>query len=193
MKRTHSPTLIGIIGIAGGLMILLGFPVEKIHSAIPTIKVPGPYPYETPVQIPAPTISESSVLPTPAPFPYLESSSRLSAAPDHPSQTASVRRPLTAKAVREAAFKYNGVPDFCEFLAALPANVSVFDPELGRTRTLVQGGRVMHKNAAWFGKHKQARLEPNDRVLVSVEELGARNSGRFESTIVAVNRDFRFN
>ena len=47
--------------------------------------------------------------------------------------------------MREAAFKYNGVPDFCEFLAALPANVSVFDPKLGRTRTLVQGGRVMRQ------------------------------------------------
>jgi hypothetical protein len=171
MKRTHSPTLIGIIG---GLMILLAFPAERIHSAIPTIKVPGPYPYETPVQVPVPaaTISESSVLPTPAPFPYLESALPLPIAPDHASRTANGRRPVTAKAVREAAFKYNGVPDFCEFLAALPANVSVFDPNLGRTRTLVQGGHVMHKNAAWLRKREQARLKPNDRTLVSVEELG---------------------
>jgi hypothetical protein len=177
MERDHATRLIGIIGIAGGIMILLAFPAESIHSAIPTIKVPGPYPYETPVQIPAPTLSESPVLPTPAPFPYLESSAPLSAAPDHASRTANARRPITAKAVREAAFKYNGVPDFCEFLAALPANVSVFDPKLGRTRTLVHGGRVMRKNAAWLGKRKQARLKPNDRTLVSVEELGTRNSG----------------
>jgi hypothetical protein len=176
MKRTHAPKLIGTIGITG-LMILLTFPAERIHSAIPTIKVPGPYPYETPVRVPAPTISESSVLPTPAPFPYLEPSSPLPAAPDHASRTANAPRPVTAKAVREAAFKYNGVPDFCEFLAALPANVSVFDPKLGRTRKLVQGGHVMRKNAAWLGKRKQARLKPNDRTVVSVEELGRAEFG----------------
>lgn len=78
--------------------------------------------------------------------------------------------------MREAAFKYNGVPDFCEFLAALPANVSVFDPKLGRTRTLVQGGRVMRQNVTWLRKRKQARLKSN-RTLISVEELGTRNSG----------------
>jgi hypothetical protein len=176
MKRTHAPRPIGIIEIAG-LMILLAFPAERIHSAIPTIKVPGPYPYETPVHVPAPTISESSVLPTPAPFPYPESSSSLSAAPDHASQIASARRPLTAKAVREAAFKYNGVPDFCEFLAILPADVSVFDPKLGGPRTLVKGGRVISENVAWLRKRKQARLKPNERTVVSVEELGMRNSG----------------
>jgi len=177
MKKTNSPTLTGIIGIAG-LMILIAFPAERIHSAISTIKVPGPYPYETPVRVPAPPlVSDSSPLPSPAPFPYRESSPSLSVAQDRDSRTANTRRPLTAKAVREAAFKYNGVPDFCEFLAALPANVSVFDPNLGRTRTLVQGGHVMHKNAAWLDKHKQARLKPNDRTLVSVEELGTRNSG----------------
>jgi len=86
------------------------------------------------------------------------------------------RRPLTPKAVREAAFKYNGVPDFCEFLSALPANVSVFDPKLGTRRTLVQGGRVMRKNVAWLRKRKQAHLKPNDRTVVSVEELGTRSS-----------------
>jgi len=156
MKRTHSPTLTGIIGIAG-LMILIAFPAERIHSAIPTIKVPGPYPYETPVQVPAPPlVSDSSPLPSPAPFPYRESSPSLSASQDRDSRTANARRPLTAKAVREAAFKYNGVPDFCEFLAALPANVSVFDPKLGKTRTLVKGGHVIRKNAAWLRKHKQA-------------------------------------
>jgi hypothetical protein len=176
MKRLNATTPTGIVGIAG-LMILLVFPAERIHSAIPTIKVPGPYPYETPVQVPAPTISESSVLPTAAPFPYPESSSTLSAAPDHASQIASARRPLAAKAVREAAFKYNGVPDFCEFLAALPANVSVFDPKLGRTRTLVKGSRVIRKNVTWLRKRQQARSKPNDRTLVSVEELGTRNPG----------------
>ncbi len=158
-------------------MILLAFPAERIHSAVPTIKVPGPYPYETPVQVRAPAISESSVLPTAAPFPYPESSSAVSSAPDHASQMPSARRLLTAKAVREAAFKYNRVPDFCEFLAALPANVSVFDPKLGRTRTLVEGGRVIRKNVTWLRKRKQARLKSNERTLISVEELGARNSG----------------
>ncbi len=173
MKRTHALKLIGV----AGLMILLAFPAERIHSAIPTIKVPGPYPYETPVQVRAPAISESSVLPTAAPFPYPESSSAVSSAPDHASQMPSARRLLTAKAVREAAFKYNRVPDFCEFLAALPANVSVFDPKLGRTRTLVEGGRVIRKNVTWLRKRKQARLKSNERTLISVEELGARNSG----------------
>jgi hypothetical protein len=177
MKRTHSPTLTGIIGIAG-LTILIAFPAERIHSAIPTIKVPGPYPYETPVQVPAPPlVSDSSPLPSPAPFPYRESSPSLSASQDRDSRTANTRRPLTAKAVREAAFKYNGVPDFCEFLAALPANVSVFDPKLGRTRTLVQGGHVLRKNVTWLSKRQKTHPKPNDRTVVSVEELGTRNSG----------------
>jgi hypothetical protein len=177
MKRHYATTLIGIIGIAGGLMTLLAFPVGKVESAIPTIKVPGAYPYEETVRIPVPTNSESSVLPTPAPFLYRESSPSLSASEDRDSRTANVRRPPTAKAVREAAFKYNGVPDFCEFLAALPANVSVFDPNLGRTRTLVQGGHVLSKNVVWFRKSQQARPKSNDRTLVSVEELGTQNPG----------------
>ena len=177
MKKTHSPILTGIIGIAG-LMILIAFPAERIHSAIPTIKVPGPYPYETPVQVPAPPlVSDSSPLPSPAPFPYRESSPSLSASQDRDSRTANARQPLTAKAVREAAFKYNGVPDFCEFLAALPANVSVFDPNLGRTRTLVQGGHVLRKNVTWFSKRQKTRPKSNDRTVVSVEELGTRNPG----------------
>ena len=67
-----------------------------------------------------------------------------------------IPRPLTPKAVREAAFKYNGVANFCGFLAALPADVSVFDPKLGRARTLVKGGQVIRQNAAWLRKHKQA-------------------------------------
>jgi len=176
MKRTHSPTLIGITGIAGGLMILFVFPVGKVEPAIPTIKVPGPYPYETPVRVPAPAISESSVLPTPAPYPYAESSPSLSAAPDRDSRTVNARRPPTVKAVREAAFKYNGVSDFCEFLSALPADVSVFDPKLGVTRTLVKGGHVIRENVAWFRKRKEARLKSNDRTVVSVEELGTQSS-----------------
>jgi len=167
----------GIIGIAGGLMIMFAFPVGKVEPAIPTIKVPGPYPYETPVRVPAPDIAESTVLPTPAPFPYAESSLSPSVAQDRDSRAAGPRRRLTAKAVREVAFKYNGVPNFCGFLAALPANVSVFDPKLGRTRTLVKGDRVIGKNVAWFRKRRQARPKSNDRTVVSVEELGRRNSG----------------
>jgi len=111
MKRTHPPTLIGI----AGLMILLVFHAERIHLAIPTIKVPGPYPYETLVQIPAPTTSESSVLPTPAPFPYPESSSAVSSAPGHASQMPSARRLLTAKAVREAALNTTECRTFVNF------------------------------------------------------------------------------
>src|ERR1044071_3065805 len=176
MRKTHAPTL---IGIAEGLMILFVFPVGKIEPAVPTIKVPGPYPYETPVRVPAPPppFSDSSVFPTPAPVLYRKSFPPLSASQDRDSRTANAPPPLTAKAAREAVFKYNGVPGFCEFLAALPADVSVFDPELGRTRPLVQGGRVIRKNAAWLRKDKQARLKPNDRTLLSVEELGSRNSG----------------
>lgn len=158
-------------------MILIGFPIEKVEPAIPTIKVPGPYPYETPVQVPAPDIAESRVVPTPAPFPYAGSSPSSAIAQDRNSRTAESRRPLTAKEVREAAFKYNGVPDFCGFLAALPANVSVFDPNLGTTRALVRGDQVVRKNVAWFHKRKQERSKSNDRTVVSVEELGARNSG----------------
>jgi len=137
-------------------MIMFAFPVEKAEPAIPTIKVPGPYPYETPMQVPAPDIAESTVVPTPVPFPYAESSLLPSVAQDRDSRTANTRRPLTAKAVREAAFKYNGVANFCGFLAALPADVSVFDPKLGRPRALVKGGHVIRKNVAWLRKRKQA-------------------------------------
>jgi len=152
------------MGIAGGLAMLLAFPTEIIHSATPTIKVPGPYPYETPVQVPAPPlVSDSSPAPSPAPFPYHESSPPLSAGQDRDPRTANARRPLTAKAVREAAFKYNGVANFCGFLAALPADVSVFDPKLGTTRTLVKGGHVIPKNAAWLRKHKQPAAHEQSR------------------------------
>ena len=58
--------------------------------------------------------------------------------------------------MREAAFKYNGVANFCGFLAALPANVSVYDPKLGRSRALVQGGQVVRKNVAWLRDRKEA-------------------------------------
>jgi hypothetical protein len=159
-------------------MIVSAFPIGKLESATPTIKVPGAYPYEETVRIPAPpTFSESLVLPTPAPFPYPESAPSQLAAQDRESRTENTRRPLTPKAVREAAFKYNGVPEFCEFLAALPANVSVFDPKLGRIRTLVEGSRVVRKNVTWLHKRQRARLKPNDRTVVSVEELGAGNPG----------------
>ena len=115
----------------------------------------GPYPYETPAQVPAPTpSSDSSTLPSPTPLPYRESSA-LPAAQDHDSRTANARGPLTAKAVRDAAFKYNGVANFCGFLAALPANVSVFNPKLGTTCVLVRGSHVVRKNVAWLRNREQ--------------------------------------
>jgi hypothetical protein len=177
MERAHATKLIGIIGIAGTVIILLAFPIQKIEPAIPTITLPGPYPYETPVRISAPPTAEASPAPSPAPFPYPDSSRSLSPAQDRDSQIANSRRPLTAKTVREIAFKHNRVANFCEFLAALPADVRVFDPKIGRTRTLVEGGRVVRKNVAWLRRDKQARPKPNDRRLLSVEEIGARNSG----------------
>jgi hypothetical protein len=178
MRRTHAPTPIGIIGIAGGLTIMSAFTTGKVESAPSTIKVPGAYPYEETVRIPAPpTFSESPVLPTPAPFPYPESAPSQLAAQDRDSRAENPRQPLTPKAVREAAFKYNGVPEFCEFLAALPANVSVFDPKLGTIRTLVEGSHVIRKNVTWFRKNQQARPKANDRTVVSVEELGTGNPG----------------
>jgi len=156
MKTRRATTLIANIGIVGGLAILVAFPAETAHSQIATVKTPGPYPYETPGQVPAPPPDwDSSPLPSPAPFPYPESSSSLSAQ-ERDSRTAGPRHPLTPKAVREAAFKYNGVANFCGFLAALPADVSVFDPKLGSTRELVKGGHVVRKNAAWLRKHREA-------------------------------------
>ena len=155
MKRRGSKEWNGILGGALGLAFLLGFPAESGHSATPTVKLPGAYPYETPVQVPAPPpVSDSSPLPSPAPFPYPASASSLSAPQEHDSRTTDARRSLTAKAVRKAAFKYNGVPNFCGFLAALPADVSVFDPKLGKPRVLVKGGRVIRKNVTWLHKHK---------------------------------------
>ena len=156
MKGYHATTVIGILGIAGGLAILLGLPAERSYAATATIKLPGPYPYETPVQVPAPPpVSDSSPLPSPAPFPYPQSAPSLSAAQARDSRAANARRPVTAKAVREAAFKYNGVANFCGFLAALPANVSVFDPKLGTTRVLVKGDHVVGNNVAWLRTRKQ--------------------------------------
>jgi hypothetical protein len=153
LKRTHASTLIGIIGIATGLTVLLAIPIQKIESAIPTIKVSGDYPYEEAVRIPMPPPSaEASPAPSPAPSLYRESTS----APVRDSRIANARRSLTPKALRKAAFKYNGVANFCGFLAALPANVGVLDPKLGRTRALVKGGRVIPKSVAWLRKHRQA-------------------------------------
>jgi len=153
LKRTHASTLIGIIGIATGLTVLLALPIQKIDSAIPSIKVPGAYPYEEAVRIPTPEPSvEASPAPSPAPSLYRESSS----APVRDSRMADARPSLTPKTVRKAAFKYNGVANFCGFLTALPADVGVLDPKLGRTRELVKGGRVMPKNVIWLRKHRQA-------------------------------------
>ena len=169
MKRRFTTALGGIIRILGGLATLVAFSAQGVHSGIPTIRTPGPYPYETPGQVPAPPpVLDSSPLPSPAPFPYPESSPSPSAAQDHDSRTAGARSPISAKTVREAAFKYNGVANFCGFLAALPANVSVFDPKLGRSRTLVQGSQVVRKNVAWLRNRKEAAHTIKDeRVTVS--------------------------
>src|SRR5882724_13573808 len=76
-----------LIGIAGGLTILVAFSAQRAHCAVPTLKTPGPYPYETPGQVPAPPpVSDSSPLPSPAPFPYPESSPSPSAQ-EHDSRT----------------------------------------------------------------------------------------------------------
>ena len=40
LKRAHASKLIGLIGTAGGLPILLAFPIGKSEPATPTIKVP---------------------------------------------------------------------------------------------------------------------------------------------------------
>ena len=169
MKTRLATALSGIIRIGGGLAILVAFPAEGVHSGVPTLKTPGPYPYETPGQVPAPPpVLDSSPLPSPAPFPYPESTPSTSAAQDHDSRTAGARRPLSAKAVREAAFKYNGVANFCGFLAALPANVSVYDPKLGKPRALVESGHVIRKNVTWLRKRKEAaHTNKAERVIVS--------------------------
>ena len=157
MKRAFAPTLTELIRITAGLAILAAFPAQVVHSGITTIKTPGPYPYETPGQVAAPPpVVDSSPLPSPAPFPYPESPPSPSATENHDSRTAADRHPLTPKAVRQAAFKYNGVSNFCGFLAGLPANVSVYDPQLGRPRALVESGHVNRKNVVWLRKHKQA-------------------------------------
>jgi hypothetical protein len=157
LKRARASKLIGLIGTAGGLTILLAFPIGKSEPATPTIKVPRPYPYETPARVPTPPIAELSPAPSPAPFSYPESSPSLLAAQVRNSRITHARRPLTPKTVREAALKYNGVPNFCGFLAALPADVGVLDPKLGRTRELVKGGRVVPKNVAWLRKHMHGK------------------------------------
>jgi hypothetical protein len=157
VKRVFALARRKLIRISMGLAILVAFPAQIVHSGITTIRTPGPYPYETPGKVAAPPpVLDSSPLPSPAPFPYPESPPSLPATEDHDSGTAVHRRPLTPKAVREAAFKYNGVSNFCGFLAALPANVSVYDPKLGRPRALVESGHVIRKNVLWLHKHKQS-------------------------------------
>lgn len=158
MKRGFVTLLGGLIRITAGLAILVAFPAEEVHAGISTIKTPGPYPYETPGQVPAPPpVLDSSPLPSPAPFPYPESSPSPSTTQDDVDSRTAGGSPhrLTAKAVREAAFRYNGVANFCEFLAALPANVSVYDPKLGKPRALVESGHVIRKNVVWLRKHNQ--------------------------------------
>jgi len=172
MKKQLATTLFAV-----GLMPQFTFSVGKVEAASPSIKVPGAYPYEETVAVPTPTISESSVLPTPAPFLYRESPPSFPVSQDRGSRTADTRHPVTAKDVRQAAFRYNGVPNFWEFLAALPADVGVYDPKLGKTRTLIKGGHVLRKNATWLRKRQQAHVKSNDRTVVSTEELAARNSG----------------
>ena len=166
-KRGHNSKMIrwfarlsGFLRLAGGI-ILAALSTHAAYSGIRTIKTPGPYPYETPVQVPAPPpVVDSSPLPSPAPFPYFEPS--LPATASHESRAPAPRRPLTAKSVREAAFRYNGVSHFCGFLAALPANVSVYDPKLGRSRALVQAGQVVRKNVVWLHKHKEIQEHKQD-------------------------------
>ena len=73
-------------------MIMFAFPVGKLEPAVPTIKVPGAYPYEETVRVPVPPpVWDSSPLPSPAPFAYRESSPSLSASQDRDSRTANPR------------------------------------------------------------------------------------------------------
>src|SRR5436305_13401825 len=102
MKSDGATNLIGIMGIAGGLATLIAIATEIIYSATPTIKVPGPYPYETPMQVPTPPlVSDSSHVPTPAPFLYYEPLPSLSAAYDRAPRTPNALHPLPAIAVRK--------------------------------------------------------------------------------------------
>ena|ERR1700720_1780195 len=155
--RFGAATLIGIIGIVGGLTILPTSQIEKNASLIPTIKVPRPYSYETSMRIPPPLVAESSPSPSPTTFSYRESSPSLSTTQVRHPRIANAHRALTARTVREAVFECNGVANFCGFLAALPADVRVFDPKLGKTRVLVKGDRTIPKNVAWLRKREQAR------------------------------------
>jgi hypothetical protein len=153
--------LSGFVRVVSGV-ILTALSTHTVNSGIRTIKTPGPYPYETPVQLPAPPpVVDSSPLPSPAPFPYSEPSPPPATA-SHEARAAASRHPLTAKSVREAAFKYNGVSHFCGFLAALPANVSVYDRKLGRSRALVQAGQVVRKNVVWLHRHKDLQEHKQD-------------------------------
>jgi hypothetical protein len=150
MRKSRPRRLMKIIGTAGALTLLLAFPAQRIHSEIRTIKVPGPYPYEEPVRILAPPGSESAPSSSPAPV-------RDAKAAGPGRHSARTHRPLSAATVRKAAFKYNGVPNFLEFLAALPMDVGVIDAKLGRMRPLVKGGRVIRKNIAWLCSSRRGR------------------------------------
>jgi hypothetical protein len=185
--RFSAATLVGVIGIAGALTILLTSQSEKIASLTPTIKVPGPYPYETSMRIAPPLIAESSPSPLPTPFPYPKSSPSLSTAQARHLRIANTHRALTAKTVREAVFKYNGVANFCGFLAALPADVRVFDPKLGRTRALVKGDRMIPKNVAWLRKREQAR-----RAQTKPNSAGSHLVRRYQSRGITQERQVDF-
>jgi hypothetical protein len=155
MKRRHATRLIRVLGSAGALWLLVAFPIAQGEPSTPIVKVPGPYPYDEPVRIPAPQGSDPFVLPSPAPFPYPEPSSSLASNEGRSSASNRARRRLTPENVRKAVFKYNGVAEIFAFLAALPADVSIFDPQLGRPRPLVKRGRVIKKNVAWLRKRGQ--------------------------------------
>jgi hypothetical protein len=160
-KKKLLASVSGFVRVVGGV-VLTALSTLTMYAGIRTIKTPGPYPYETPVQFPAPPpVIDSSPLPSPAPFPYSEPSPTPATA-SHDSRSPASRHPLTAKSVREAAFKYNGVSHFCGFLAALPANVSVYDPKLGQSRALVQAGQVVRKNVVWLHKHKDLHEHQQD-------------------------------
>jgi hypothetical protein len=155
MKRRYATRLIRVLGSAGLLWFLVAFPVTQGEPSTPVVKVPGPYPYDEPARIPLPQGSDPFVMPSPAPFPYADTSSSLASREERSSASNRAQRRLTPENVRKVVFKYNGVAEFFAFLAALPADVSVFDPKLGRPRPLVKGGRVIKKNVAWLRKREQ--------------------------------------
>lgn len=66
-------------------------------------------------------------------------------------------RRITAQSVRLASFKRNGVSKFCAPLAALPANVGVFNPVKGRIVPLVKGSHIVRKNLAWLHRKSSSQ------------------------------------